>query len=69
MEVERGLPKTPHMHGLDSPAAVLNLQKGFVENIVLPLWSGMVRILPGVAHLEENARQNADRYGEALAAT
>lgn len=42
-EIRLGLPQTPHMMDLEKPRERLILQMGFVNGIVLPLFSALVK--------------------------
>ena len=62
LEAGCGLVCTPHMANLVSPEAIANLQIGFLEYVLAPLWRPLADTFPGLADrvemLESNARQH-----------
>ena len=57
-ETELGLPVAPHLAKLDTPLDVAKLQLGFIDFVVMPLWSAAAVLFPGakrrIAQLERN---------------
>lgn len=61
-EKQLGLPPTPYMEGLDNITAQCKGQLYFVNAIILPLWNVASRLLPSLAHLAQNAKDNVEKY-------
>ena len=61
-EVELGLPVTPFMQGLDSELNKLQLQYGFVSNIVVPLWAALSASFPELESCCHQAHSNKMYY-------
>ena len=47
-EKRMGIPSALFMEGLEEPQKAARVQKGFVQHVVIPLWSLMAEILPGL---------------------
>eukprot|EP00607_Mallomonas_marina_P007627 CAMPEP_0182419468 /NCGR_PEP_ID=MMETSP1167-20130531/3925_1 /TAXON_ID=2988 /ORGANISM="Mallomonas Sp, Strain CCMP3275" /LENGTH=681 /DNA_ID=CAMNT_0024594419 /DNA_START=529 /DNA_END=2574 /DNA_ORIENTATION=+ len=67
-EVRLGLPLTPHMQGLELEITKLQLQFGFISNIVVPLWKALSELFPAVRHMAENAYANKLYYKDRVRA-
>lgn len=61
-EHELGIPVTPFMSGLDDELKQMQLQAGFIENIVLPLWSALAKCFPAIAPAVAQAEANKSYY-------
>lgn len=61
-EEELGLPVTQFMAGLDSELKQVQLQIGFIHNIVLPLWSGMMVCFPRLSSAVDNILRNEEYF-------
>mgnify|MGYP002385948493 CR=1 FL=1 len=67
MEVAAGVPYTQHMHNIDTAADCAELQSGFCDYVLAPMWRALADVFPAlsvrVAVLEANSR----RYKEIIA--
>lgn len=58
-EIDNGVELTPFIIGLDDPLRAANCQFGFINFIVKPLWSNLVKVVPNSAsELMENLDGN-----------
>lgn len=61
-EIDLHLPLTPFMHGLDDELKQMQLQSGFVGNIVIPLFSAFSVCFPALEHAVQQASSNKAFY-------
>lgn len=68
MELTAHVPITPHMHNIDSPLEAAELQSGFCDYVLAPLWRAMADVFPALqCHLEQ-LEANSATYKEIVAA-
>jgi len=65
-EAELGLPLTPFMQGLDKEITCMQLQFGFVANIVIPLWTALAQIIPETRVMVDQARAMKEFYNSRI---
>jgi GAF domain-containing protein len=62
-EIDASIPLTPFLHGLDDELKKMQLQVGFLNGIVMPLYSALAVLLPELDKLpNQQLRQNRDFY-------
>jgi hypothetical protein len=61
-EANRGVPVTPFMANLDNELKQNELQHNFVTTIVLPLWTALAAVVPGVRHRVDAIEVNRAFY-------
>ena len=62
-----GLPVTPHMANLTTPMARAQVQLGFINFIVEPVWSKLVVVLPNAQSRLDNLQVNTKNYADKAA--
>ena len=61
-EVKLGLTPTPFMDGLDNPQKKFKLQAGFINDIVLPLWTVLSDLFPNLKNRAHQAALMRDNF-------
>ena len=61
-EVKLGLTPTPFMDGLDNPHKKFKLQAGFINDIVLPLWTALSDLFPNLKNRVQQAASMRDDF-------
>ena len=57
-----GIPGTPFMQGLDDELVCMQLQQGFVTNIVIPLWTLLAQVFPELEYAAAQAACNRQYF-------
>lgn len=61
-EIALGLPETPFMQGLNDELVCMQLQQGFVTNIVIPLWTVLAQVFPELEYAVGQAACNRQYF-------
>jgi hypothetical protein len=67
LEVAARLPYTTHMHNIDTPLEVSQLQSGFCDYVLAPLWRALADVFPVLGDRVATLEANSARYKAIIA--
>jgi hypothetical protein len=68
LEGELGLPLTPHMKGIGTTLEAAELQSGFCDYVLAPMWRALGDVFPSIQACVDPLEENSRRY-KAIVAT
>lgn len=68
LEIATRVPITQHMHNINTPGECAELQSGFCDYVLAPLWRAMADVFPQLTDRVEQLESNSARYKQIIAA-